>query len=70
MRLEPGSQQRSRQFQLPEGLSPGVWDVLVALYLDIDGNGAINSGDLALTSARQNGVLTIVGGPLFADGFE
>ena len=70
VRLEPGSQQRSRQFQLPEGLSPGVWDVLVALYLDIDGNGAINSGDLALTSARQNGVLTIVGGPLFADGFE
>ncbi|MGE4073738.1 MAG: SpoIID/LytB domain-containing protein [Lysobacterales bacterium] len=70
VRLEPGSQQRSRQFQLPPGLSPGVWDVLVALYLDIDGNGAINTGDLALTSARQNGVLTIVEGPLFTDGFE
>ncbi len=70
VRLEPGSQQRSRQFQLPPGLSPGVWDVLVALYLDIDGNAAINSGDLALTTARQNGVLTIVDGPLFADGFE
>jgi hypothetical protein len=70
VRLESGAQQRSRNFQLPANLSAGVWDVLVALYLDIDGNGAINSGDLALTSARQNGVLTIVDGPLFVNGFE
>jgi hypothetical protein len=70
VRLEPGSQQRSRQFQLPPGMSAGVWDVLVALYLDIDGNGAINSGDLALTSARQNGVLNILESALFVNGFE
>lgn len=70
VRLEPGAQQRSRQFQLPVNIADGVWDVLVALYLDIDGNGAINSGDLAMSSARQDSLLTIVTGPLFSDGFE
>lgn len=70
VRLEPGTQQRSREFQLPANMSPGAWDVFVSLYLDIDGNGAINSGDLALTVARQNGVLTIVDSPVFVDGFE
>lgn len=70
VRVEPGSQPLSRQFQLPANLSAGSWDVLVSLYLDIDGNGAISSGDLGLTSARQNGVLSIIDGPLFSNGFE
>jgi hypothetical protein len=70
VRLEPGQQLRSRTFQLPAGISSGSYDVLVALYLDIDGNAAINSGDLALTNLRMNAVLSIEDGSLLVDGFE
>ncbi len=72
VRLEPGSQVVSRPFQLPPSLPPGTYDVLVSLYLDIDGNGAINAGDLALRLERYNGMLSVTGGgdALFADGFE
>jgi hypothetical protein len=69
VRLDPGTQARTRDFLLPAGLAAGSYDVLVALYLDIDGNGAINSGDLALTTLRQDAVLA-VGQGVFVDGFE
>lgn len=49
----------------------GSYDLIVALYLDIDGSANLNSGDLALTSAILPGAVTINTPPLlFADGFE
>lgn len=68
--LNPGAQQRTRDFLLAANLPAGSYDVIVALYLDIDANGAINSGDLALTSTRQNAVLSLTAAPLFSNGFE
>lgn len=68
--LNPGAQLRTRDFLLAANLPAGSYDVVVALYLDIDGNGAINSGDLALTSLRQNAVLSLTAAPLFSNGFE
>jgi hypothetical protein len=68
--LDPGANIRSRPFALPAVLAPGVYDLWTSLYLDIDGNGAINSGDLALASDQRVGALLIGDGTLFANGFE
>lgn len=68
--LDPGTNARSRPFALPPGLAPGLYDLWTALYLDIDGNGAINSGDLALAADQRVGVLQVGGDALFANGFE
>lgn len=68
--LDPGPNLRSRAFALPPGLAPGLYDLWTALYLDIDGNGAINSGDLALAADQRVGVLQVGGDALFEDGFE
>lgn len=72
VRLDPATQSVSRPFELPPTLPAGSYDVLVSLYLDIDGNGLINSGDLALRLERYNGVLSVsaANDELFGDGFE
>ncbi len=72
VRLEPGSSTPQRPFQLPPNLPAGSYDVLVSLYFDIDGNGAINAGDLPLHLLRVNGALQVMAGAddLFEDGFE
>ncbi|GMU45201.1 MAG: hypothetical protein DYH17_16445 [Xanthomonadales bacterium PRO6] len=69
--LTPGANAVSRPFVLPGNLADGSYDLIVALYLDIDGSANLNSGDLALTSAILPGAVTINTPPLlFADGFE
>lgn len=68
--LDPGTNTRSRPFALPAGLAPGLYDLWTSLYLDIDANGAINSGDLALAADQRVGVLLVGGDALFEDGFE
>jgi len=69
--LVPGANAVSRPFALAGNLADGSYDLIIALYLDIDGNAALNSGDLALTSATVPGAVTISSSPLlFADGFE
>ena len=72
VRLDPGTQPVSRPFVLPPDLPSGNFDVLVSLYLDIDNNGAINSGDLALRLERYDGALSVnaAGDGLFGNGFE
>lgn len=69
--LATGASAASRPFVVPQGLPDGAYDLIVALYLDIDGNAAINSGDLALTTATVAGAVTIatIDG-VFDDGFE
>lgn len=68
--LPPGDHQRQRDFALPADLAPGVYDVLLSLYLDVDSNQMINSGDLALILERYEDALVITAAPLFSDGFE
>jgi len=69
--LAPGANAASRPFAIPAGAPDGSYDLVVALYLDIDGNAALNSGDLALTLATVPGAVTLASSPLlFADGFE
>jgi hypothetical protein len=46
--IPPGSSTRSRYFVVPAGTSAGTYDLLVALWFDVDENNAINSGDLLL----------------------
>ncbi|MCB1635629.1 MAG: hypothetical protein KDI51_13620 [Xanthomonadales bacterium] len=72
VRLEPGPGSSQRSFQLPPDLPSGSYDVLVSLYLDIDGNNAINAGDLSLQLARFDDALQVVGAAdaLFSNGFE
>lgn len=72
VRLEPGSGSSQRPFQLPPGLPTGSYDVLVSLYLDIDGSGTINAGDLPLQLARFDDALQVGSGAdaVFEDGFE
>jgi hypothetical protein len=70
--VSPGSSVHLRDFDLPVDLAPGDYDLLVALYLDIDGNAAINSGDFPLLSLSSPAALLVVDAAdaLFADGFE
>ena len=69
--LNMGANAVSRPFVLPTGLPDGNFDLLVTLYLDIDGNAAINSGDLALTTTTLPGAVTISTlDAVFANGFE
>jgi hypothetical protein len=46
--IPPGSSTRSRYFVVPPGTSAGTYDLLVALWFDVNENNAINSGDLLL----------------------
>lgn len=69
--LDPGANQVARPFQVPFGTPDGSYDLIVALYLDIDDNAALNSGDLALTSSTlTNAVSVSTPALIFANGFE
>ena len=70
--LAPGSQALTRAFQVPAGTSPGSYDLLVSLYLDVDENGSISSADLPLALLRANGAvqITLPSTLIFVDGFE
>ena len=69
--LVPGANAASRPFAIPAGAPDGSYDLIVALYLDIDGNAALNSGDLALTATTLPAAVALTSSPLlFANGFE
>jgi hypothetical protein len=67
-----GASLHTRDFDLPADLASGSYDLLVALYLDIDANGAINSGDFALVSESVPDAVIILAAvdAVFSDGFE
>ncbi len=71
--LSPGTQSISRSFDIPASASAGDYDVLLSLYLDVDENNLINTGDLALALERVDAAVRIVVEPPFtgfSDGFE
>jgi len=46
--LAPGANLETREFDLPADAAAGLWDVWLALWLDVDGDGAVTSADLRL----------------------
>lgn len=68
--LDAGTHAVGRTFAVPDSAAPGVYDVLVSLYLDVDENGAISGADLALALDRRNGAVTIFDDRIFRDDFE
>lgn len=69
--LVPGANLETREFDLPAGAPPGLYDLWLAPWLDVDGDGAIESTDfrlglLVLPDALEVGDRDLV----FADCFE
>jgi GH25 family lysozyme M1 (1,4-beta-N-acetylmuramidase) len=59
--LPTASAQVQRPFALPATLAPGKYDLWLALYVDLDGSGGINSGDLAVGSIyKQPNAFTVL----------
>lgn len=54
-----GSSTVSRTFTVPFGTSARTYDLVVALWLDVDQNNAINSGDLVLSVTTLAGAVTV-----------
>ncbi|HRQ63380.1 MAG TPA: SpoIID/LytB domain-containing protein [Xanthomonadaceae bacterium] len=71
LELSPGVALATRDFVVPPGTPPGSYALWVALYLDIDGNGAIG-GDLAQALVQIPDALQVTAAAptVFADGFE
>lgn len=46
--LVPGENLETREFDLPADAAAGLWDVWLALWLDVDGDGAVTSADFRL----------------------
>jgi hypothetical protein len=59
--LAPGANEVSRSFVVPAATPNGVFDLLVALYDDVDENGAIGSNDVALHLATRAAALRVCG---------
>ncbi len=57
--LHPGSNAVSRLFMVPSGTSAGGYDLITALWLDTDEDGAITAADLMLTSRTDAGAVTV-----------
>lgn len=70
--LTAGAGSITRPFALPPAMTAGRYDVWATLYLDVDQNGIVNSGDHALTPVfKKLQSLTVVesdGFPLWAAG--
>jgi hypothetical protein len=55
----PGTTDVSRFFSVPSWAPSGTYDLLVALWLDVDEDGAISSADLLLTSQLIPGAIAV-----------
>jgi len=80
--IPPGTTATYRHFVVPSGVSPGTYDVLVALWFDVDENSQINSGDFYMyslwipealevcsaVSTREDREIILRRGNLFVDG--
>ncbi|GEM_PF-903298 len=49
----------SRSFHLPGSAAPGLYDLLVALWYDVDNNNQINAGDFNFHSSKFPGALSV-----------
>jgi hypothetical protein len=57
--LNPAANAVSRPFAVPSGTAAGTYDLITALWLDTDEDGAITSADLSLTSRTDAGAVTV-----------
>ena len=68
--LDPGAHAVARDFAVPPGTPARSYDVLYALWLDVDEDGLISSTDLPLAFISEPAAFGVLPEPLFADGFE
>lgn len=66
-----GQQNLSRPFQTDPAWPPGLYDLAVALWLDVDNNSVITGDDWVLAFAIQSDAVTLLAPDdlIFADGF-
>src|SRR5260370_1230217 len=57
--LNPGSNDVARWFTVPDSTPPGGYDLLVALWIDVDEDFAITGADLPLVSYTFPGAVTV-----------
>ena len=57
--LAAGTWFTSRSFQIPAGTAAGSYDLIVAIWRDMNTNGAIDGGDQVLGSLTYTGAITI-----------
>jgi len=67
--LPSGLSTTSRLFELPEGTPPGAYDLWLALWLDVDQDGAISGNDLSQHLLVIDAAVQ-VGQWIFQDRFE
>ncbi|MEO8672407.1 MAG: SpoIID/LytB domain-containing protein [Tahibacter sp.] len=65
-----GSGSGSRAFAVPAATATGIYDLIVALYLDVDENGLISSDDLAMNSTTRIAYISVGNDRIYASGFE
>lgn len=70
--LVPGANLETRGFDLPGDAVAGFWDVWLALWLDVDGDGAVTSADFRLDHVVLEDALEVDAALelVFADCFE
>ena len=61
-----------RPFIIPSSVVPGIYDLAVALWLDVDGDGAVTSTDWILASMRIGDAIEVdlQGATIFRDSFK
>ena len=59
--LYSGTNNVSRNFRVPSGTPAGNYDLYIALWLDIDENGTINSNDLVVNTKILYSAVTVTG---------
>jgi hypothetical protein len=70
--LAPGANLETRDFDLPAAAADGLWDVWLALWLDVDGDAAVTSADFRLDHVVLADALEVDAALdlVFADCFE
>ncbi|HPF74295.1 MAG: SpoIID/LytB domain-containing protein [Lysobacteraceae bacterium] len=68
--LDPGTHPVARDFVVPSGTPAASYDVLYALWLDVDEDGLISSIDLPLAFISEPAAFEVLADAVFADGFE
>jgi hypothetical protein len=62
--LSPGSGSVSRSFDVPAGTPEGAYDLLAALWLDVDEDGAITGLDLPMHTVNVEDALEVCSAPV------
>ena len=67
-----GLQSLNRDFVVPAEITPGVYDLAVALWLDVNSDSVISSQDWVLAFTRENGLIEVLADTdlIFANSFE